>query len=236
MLKDDFIKISPLKILEHSSQRSLGKGNLGVLIARAGVGKTACLIHIALANIFSQRKLFHVAIDESTEKVSAYYRTILSDLGKALNFVESEAEEMIVERNRIIMAYPGSRFSLDVLDKGIENLIKAIDIKPDTLIIDGLDFENVTRDMISGFKNLAEKHEVEIWLSALSHRHIRETNEKGIPHPCNRLDDLLSLIIYLDPTDDGVFLRLLKDHDVYLGSETSYKLDPATFLVADPQS
>ena len=44
---NDFIKVSPLKLLEMSVNKALGKGNLGVLMARAGVGKTACLIHIA---------------------------------------------------------------------------------------------------------------------------------------------------------------------------------------------
>ncbi|MFW9973379.1 MAG: alpha/beta fold hydrolase, partial [Candidatus Odinarchaeota archaeon] len=37
--------------------------------------------------------------------------------------------------------------------------------------------------------------------------------ENGIPYPCNRVDDLLSVIIQLDPTDKGIFLRLLKDYD-----------------------
>ena len=48
----DFQKVSPLRILEKSAQSGLGRGNLGVLMARAGVGKTACLIHIALDKLF----------------------------------------------------------------------------------------------------------------------------------------------------------------------------------------
>ena len=56
---NDFIKVSPLKLLEMSSGDGLGKGNLGVLIARAGVGKTACLI------CFSENKnlfMYHLRI------------------------------------------------------------------------------------------------------------------------------------------------------------------------------
>lgn len=52
----EFISVSPLKILEESSRKALGPGNLGVLIARAGAGKTACLIHIAFDKIFRDRK------------------------------------------------------------------------------------------------------------------------------------------------------------------------------------
>ena len=56
MLDRDLMKVSPLKILERSSRRGLGQGNLGVLMAQAGVGKTACLIHIALEKILRQGK------------------------------------------------------------------------------------------------------------------------------------------------------------------------------------
>jgi len=40
-----FLKVSPLRILDKSLSKSLGRGNLGVLMARAGVGKTACHKH-----------------------------------------------------------------------------------------------------------------------------------------------------------------------------------------------
>ncbi|MBW1683167.1 MAG: hypothetical protein JRJ83_17455, partial [Deltaproteobacteria bacterium] len=82
---DSFISVSPLKILEKSSRKGLGKGNLGVLIARAGVGKTACLVHIALDKLFRKERLVHVSLEEGPEKVTAYYNVMVSDLVKALN-------------------------------------------------------------------------------------------------------------------------------------------------------
>ncbi|MBW1683030.1 MAG: hypothetical protein JRJ83_16710, partial [Deltaproteobacteria bacterium] len=75
--------------------------------------------------------------------------------------------------------------------------------------------------------------DVEIWFSALSHRHITETNERGIPYPCERFDDLFSLIIRLDPDPTGVFLRLLKDYDAPVAPGMAVRLDPNTFLALD---
>ena len=63
----DFTNVSPLKVLEHASRKALGAGNLGVLIARAGVGKTACLIHIAFDKIFRKEKLVHLSLGEGPE-------------------------------------------------------------------------------------------------------------------------------------------------------------------------
>ena len=62
---NDFIKVSPLKLLEMSSSKGLGKGKLGALMARAGVGKTACLIHMAFDKLFRKEKLVHVSLEDS---------------------------------------------------------------------------------------------------------------------------------------------------------------------------
>ncbi|MCG6879872.1 MAG: hypothetical protein LJE96_12100 [Deltaproteobacteria bacterium] len=229
----DFISVSPLKILEQSSRKGLGPGNLGVLIARAGVGKTACLIHVALDRIFRGEKLIHVSLEEGPEKVTAYYNVIYFDLLKALNLSDSDEYRMRIDRNRMILAYLNQSFDLDRLESNLKNLADRLDFRPNTLIIDGLDFEKAGRDMLEGLIKMGRTFGTEIWLSALSHRHITETNERGIPHPCAAVDDLLSIIIQLDPDPSGIFLRLLKDHDKSGDPDISVKLDPNTFLALD---
>ncbi|MBW1924400.1 MAG: hypothetical protein JRJ35_13100 [Deltaproteobacteria bacterium] len=230
---DSFISVSPLKILEKSSRKGLGKGNLGVLIARAGVGKTACLVHIALDKLFRKERLVHVSLEEGPEKVTAYYNVMVSDLVKALN-LEDEAEiRWIIDRNRMILAYLNRSFSMERLERSLTSLVDNLDFAPETLIVDGLDFESADREIIERFKDLAGRCDVEIWFSALSHRHITETNERGIPYPCERFDDLFSLIIRLDPDPTGVFLRLLKDYDAPVAPGMAVRLDPNTFLALD---
>ena len=85
---------------------------------------------------------------------------------------------------------------------------------------------------MAGFKKVAEEFDVEIWFSALSHRHITEKNEKGIPYPCNRVDDFLSVIIQLDPGESGILLKLIKDHEYTVKDDSSIRLDPNTFLAS----
>lgn len=229
----DFISVSPLKILEQSSRRGLGPGNLGVLIARAGVGKTACLIHLALDKIFRGEKLIHVSLEEGPEKVTAYYNVIYFDLLKALNLGDNDEYRMRIDRNRMILAYLNRSFDLDRLESNLKNLAERLDFRPNTIIIDGLDFEKAGRGMLEGLIKTGRSFGAEIWLSALSHRHITETNERGIPHPCAAVDDLLSIIIQLVPEPSGIFLRLLKDHDRAGDPNVSVKLDPNTFLTQD---
>lgn len=227
---NDFIKVSPLKLLEMSSGKDLGKGNLGVLMARAGVGKTACLIHIAFDMLFRKKKLVHVSLEDTPEKVTSYYDVIFSDLVKALGLKNETENKMLLERNRMILAYLNKSFEINRLKSNLKNLREQIDFTPDILIVDGLIFEETKREIFEDFKQLAGEVNVEIWFSALSHRHIAEKNERGIPFPCNIVDDLLSVIIQLDPGEEGIFLKLIKDHDNQVKPDSKIKLDPNTFL------
>ncbi len=229
---NDFIKVSPLKLLEMSSGDGLGKGNLGVLMARAGVGKTACLIHIALDMLFRKQRLVHVSLEDTPEKVTSYYNVIFSDLVKALEIKDETEGRMLLERNRMILAYLHKSFEINRLRKNLKNLTEQIDFVPDILIVDGVDFEKVSTETMEGFKKVAEEFDVEIWFSALSHRHIVEKNEKGVPYPCDRVDEFLSVIIQLDPSESGIFLKLIKDHDHEVKDGSSIRLDPNTFLAS----
>lgn len=229
----DFISVSPFKILEKSSRKGLGPGNLGVLIAPAGVGKTTCLIHIAFDKIFRQKKLVHISLEEGAEKVRAYYNVMYSELGKALKIPDESEKALLIDHNRMILAYRNRSFELDRLRVNLKNLEENMGFKADTIIVDGLDFEKTERSLLEGFKKIAAEFDVEIWFSALSHRHISEINERGIPYPCHRVDDLFSLILQLLPEPSGVFLKMLKDHDSAAITDAHVQLDPNTFLAMD---
>ena len=183
----DFVTVGPLKILEKSSRKVLGPGNLAVLIARAGVGKTACLIQVAFDKLFRREKLVHVSLGEGPEKVMSYYNVMHSDLLRTLELKDDHDEHRtLIERNRMILAYLHQSFEIDRLRANLTNLRDNLDFRPETLIVDGLDFEKTDRAVFEGLKQVAGDFDSEIWLSALSHRHITEVNERGIPYPCQQ--------------------------------------------------
>ena len=227
----DFMEVSPLKILEKSSRKGLGRGNLGVLVARAGVGKTACLIHIALDKLFRKEKLIHISLEDVPEKVISYYNVIFYDLVKALELKNEDDFKMIIDRNRMILAYLNQSFGIHRLRENLKNLAEKIDFRPDTLIVEGIDFSKSPSETFEGFREIAEEFHVETWFSALSHPLITEVNERGIPYPCNHVDKFFSIILQLLPTQSTLLLRLLKDHDNPVMTDTSVGLDPSTFLV-----
>jgi hypothetical protein len=225
-----FTSVSPLKVLEKSSHQRLGAGNLGVLIARAGVGKTACLIHIAFDKIFRDERLVHIALEEGPEKVMSYYTVIYHDLIEALDIKDDDTYRRHIEKNRMILAYLNQSFDLERLRANLKNLVEGLQFNPDTLIVDGLDFEKTERGVFEGLKTIAGEFQTEVWLSARSHRHITQVNERGVPYPCDEIDDLFTLILYLKAEPSGIFLSLVKDHDQPGNPDTHVRLDPNTFL------
>jgi hypothetical protein len=220
-------------MLEGSTQTGLGRGNLGALIARAGVGKTACLIHIAFDKIFRQGRIVHVSLQDGPDKISSYYNVILAELVKALRLKDEREIRSLTEKNRMILAYLNQSFDLRRLRENLKNLSEKTGFRADALIVDGLDFSKAGTDTFEAFKALAEEHEAEIWFSALSHRHITEVNERGIPYPCHAVDHVFSIILQLEPTQTGILLKLLKDRESPIPSGVQVRLDPITFLIIE---
>ncbi len=230
---EKYLNISPLKILEKSNHKELGKGNLGVVISRAGVGKTSCLIHVALDRLFRKGKVIHVSLKDTPEKVISYYNFIYVDVFNYLDLENEQEAKDFLDKNKIILAYLKESFGIDKLSENLKNLAENISFTPDTVIIDGFDFEGSGRNIFEKFKEMANEFQVEIWFSALSHRHINKVNERGIPFPCSDLDDLFKLIIQLQPTQEGLFLKLLKDNNIKISPDFIVKLNPDNFFAVE---
>ncbi len=223
-------KSSLLKILEKSCRKGLGRGNLGVLVARAGVGKTACLVHIAMDKLLRNEKLVHASLQDSPEKVTSYYNVIFSELVKALNLTTPSDTKAQIDKNRMILAYLNQSFDLRRLEGNLKNLSEKVAFVPDTIIVDGLDFSKVGVEMFEGFKKLAEEFKVEVWFSALSKGIPGDAKPQAIPAPADKFDSFFSIVIELQPTQSAVELSLLKDHDTTALQDEKVLLDPKTFL------
>ena len=232
----NFASVSPLKILEQSTaQKSLGAGNIGVLIAKAGVGKTACLIHMALHKLFEGEPMVHVAVGDTPEKINAYYRVIFSDLAKAIEEYDIDDCLLKIDRGKVVLSYMDDNFDPARLNRNLRNLKESLSFSPKFIIIDGIDFTSAQRELFIEIKKLAEEFNSEIWLTALINRHMTaEVNNNGIPYPCSHshVDDIFNIIIHMHPEKNGLFLSLLKDHSGYISKDIKVRLDPTTFLLA----
>jgi len=207
----------------------LEPGEMGVLLARAGAGKTACLTHFAIGYLLDKNPVLHVCVDVVPEKVKLWYQKLLKDIFS--NQAERKISEVehAIEPMRFILSFLNQTFSPEKLESSIDNLKQQARFVPELIILDGLDFGHA-RALFEKISDLARRNSASVWVSARSHRHRPDVNERGIPYPIDAMDDLFSSVLMLEQINDRVCLKALKEKGSYNPAGPQFTLDPDTFL------
>jgi hypothetical protein len=241
---------SPLRILEKSIKGGLGKGNLGVVMARAGVGKTACLVQIGLDDLMRGRGVFHVALGQSLEHVQSWYDALFDDLAEYSKLEDKEGARTDVVKHRVIKAFADQHLPPERLERAIDMFVQHVGFKPSVLLIDGYDWSGghsfrdahtshipvaaVSKEL-QAFKALAKKMDCELWISAQTHRGQTGEHPDKLTPPCAPYAQLIDVAIFLESQGNTVQLRLLRDHgEASPAAEIQLKLHADTMrLVAE---
>lgn len=226
---------SPLRILDKSIHGGLGPGNLGVIMARAGVGKTACLVQIGLDDLMRECSVLHVALEQTVEHVQSWYDALFDDLAARTELQNAESVRALLGQNRIIQSFTDHHIWPARLEKAVEMFETRLDFKPATILVDGYNWsahsvaENAA--MIGAFKTQATMLGADLWISAQSHRE-RVTERSGsLAPPWDQYAELIDVALFLEPKNHHVSLRLLKDHDHAEPSPTHLVLHPDTLRI-----
>lgn len=224
---NDLVVNNPLRVLG-LEERGEGKGSMGLVMARAGLGKTAILVQFALDCMLLGNKVLHVSIGEGVDKTRTWYDDILSLL------TDGEKIESIPEimQNRMIMTFKESGFSKALFEERLDDLVKQGIYQPECLIIDGYDFENSTAESLEEFRNVMKEQGLRmIWFSAVSHRGDDRVSLDGVPAPCHEVDTLFDTVLLINPAEDEMKLDILKCDTCSIDPGTTLMLDPSTMLV-----
>jgi hypothetical protein len=230
MYRKELNERNPLRLFEHSIHGGLGSGNIGVVVARHGIGKTAFLVGIALDDAMRGRKVLHVSLDKTVDHIREFYDEIFMDLAHSAGLEDIPAERLEMERNRMIHTYAGKTFTVDKLRQSINFLKENAQFDPACVMIQGYDFERATPADIESLRQLAREFNVEMWMSAITHRGV-SADDHGVPEPLTKLVSAIAVIVQMTDSSDGVHLSLLKDHDNPDVAKLKIDLDPATMLL-----
>ena len=217
---------SPLRLLEKGLHGGLGPGNIGIVLAGHGVGKGSVLVGVALDELLRSGNVLHVSLCNTVAHVRAHYDTVFEDLAATTHLEDEQNIHAEVDRRRDIRVYAPNAFTAAKLREAVKLETEAGQ-KPSLVIIEGEDFDSAERDDFEDFKALAEELAAEIWLSA----QCKEESGVTVPESIARLDDLVSVIVALEPGEEAVALRALKDHDNPDLSDLHVALDPRTLLL-----
>lgn len=219
---------NPLRALGLESDGTDDRRSMGLVMARAGLGKTAILVQFALDCMLLGNKVLHVSIGENVDKTRNWYDDILSRL------TEGEKVDSIPEimKNRMIMTFKESSFSKAIFEERLVDLVKQDIYVPDCLIIDGYDFDDNNYASMEEFKDFMKEHGLKmVWFSATSHRGDDRVSENGVPAPCHDVEGLFENVLLIKPTDDAITLDIVKCDSCGIEAGTTLTLDPSTMLI-----
>ncbi|MBN2036954.1 MAG: hypothetical protein JW768_09460 [Chitinispirillaceae bacterium] len=233
MVRNELIKRSPLRILERSTHGGLGKGNIGVVAAPKGVGKTACLVHIATDQLLEGRHVIHVSFAAETGHIIAWYEDIFREIARryALDSAMEIHDDII--KNRVIMNFKQNGVSVQQVRRSVYSMIRDGQFHADVVVIDGYDFMKATVDDVGVFKEFAQEAGLEIWFSAAVRDNSTKRTIDNFPEELHAFIRFISVFIELEPCGKYIQLKLVKDHDNTGVADPHLKLDPQILLIAE---
>jgi hypothetical protein len=218
---------SPLRLLEKGLHGGLGRGNLGLVLAAPGLGKTSFLVGVALDDLLRGKPVLHVALDHNVQHVRDHYDTVFEDLATSAHLEENHsAVRAEIDKLRRIRVYPHGACDAKRLREALA-LEAELGARPELVVVDGLEVAQRTPAELDEWAAAARDAEVEVWMAAnAASERIAE-----LPAALRPLERCFGAILALEPAGDGVALRALKDHDNPDVAALHVALDPKTLLL-----
>ncbi len=217
---------SPLRLLAKGLHGGLGVGNVGVVLAGHGVGKTAFLVGVALDELLRAGRVLHVCLDHTVAHVRAHYDTVFEELAASTHLEKPSELRAEIERQRSIRVYPPNTLTASKLRDAVK-LETDAGSRPSLIILEGLDCQRLPHDELTEIKALAAELAAEVWISSPA----AEERVAAMPNGLRKAGDRISVVLALEPGDGVVALRALKDHENQDLASLHVSLDPRTLLL-----
>ena len=96
MEKKDLIAHSPVRFFDNATSAALKDGEMGLVTAKKGLGKTSILVQFGIDALLNDKALVHVSFDQQSSNVIAWYSSVMAEIAKKKNFNLDEVSEEIV--------------------------------------------------------------------------------------------------------------------------------------------
>jgi len=230
MIRNELVKRSPLRILQQSMHGGgLGKGNIGVIAAPKGVGKTACLVHLATDELLDGRHVIHVSFAADTRHIITWYEDIFDEIAKRYHLDGAKEVHDDIIKHRVIMNFRQDGVSAGQVQRSVRSMIKDGNFNAEVVFVDGYDLAKSDSEEFGSFKRFAEEAKLEIWFSAS----VQKNTPQPVPAFIERFINHIAVFIVLEPCGNYINLKLVKDHENVPVNDLHLKLDPHILLIAE---
>lgn len=225
MVKQDLIDFSPARYFDNATNGGLKDGEMGVVTAKKGLGKTSVLVQFGLDALLHNKHVIHVSFDQHSSNVISWYESILAEIGKKKNIDNIGVLSDSIVSNRTILNFNQENFTLPK----VINTIKALKeggINVSSLIIDGADITKISESDLKTVSDYVKAEKMTAWFSATNESDkLKDTLDKS-------LLPMFATVAHIGPVQGGVSLSVLKNEGKEV-SDINIKLDSKTLLMAN---
>jgi hypothetical protein len=247
VVKNELVERSPVRIFERSIHGGLKAGEIGIIAAPSGIGKTSVLVQIALDKLLQAKKVIHVSFTKHTDYVLAWYEDIFEEFVMKKNLENIAEVKNDVIKNRVLMKFSQEGIGGEQINRSLRALISEGGFNAESVIVDGLDFSPGERERFQGTKDFARELGLSVWYSCTVNASGNAPgkaagaagilgpayDKRGIPFVIGDYADIIDVIIALDPKPDHIELSISKDRDTYNPEHIALRLDPKTLLILE---
>ena len=165
MLKQDLNLRNPLRLLGNKTEDILPEGGFGAVLARAGVGKTALTVQIAMNSLLNNQNVLHLSLNDPVDKVTLWYKEVFSLLADQYNVGQVDQLWEAMLPHRFIMTFRVDRFTVPRLKERLEDLSTQKIFIPSVIIIDGMPFDQNVHSHLRELQALAQQLKVHVWFT-----------------------------------------------------------------------
>ncbi len=234
MVIQELNELSPLRVFEQSLDGGLGRGNLGVLVSRHGVGKTACLVHLATDKLLRGDHVIHVSFSGNVEHVINWYKEVFREVSEGRSLDDAASVYNNILSNRVVMNFSQENVTIDKVLSSLETLIKHGSFKADAILFDGYKLTVATEDDVRKIKQFAQSMNLEVWFSVSPVRADVVYDQYGVPNTMQKYVELIDVLIGLiyNEERDKVIMTAVKSHGGMVDKPMGVNLDPKTMLIS----
>lgn len=225
MAKQELYERSPIRAFDEAANGGLKAGELGLVTAKKGLGKTSLLVQFGMDTLLNGKQLVHVSFDQHSQNVISWYDGIYTEISKKKSIANAaEVKEQIL-KGRTILNFNQDNFNLEKVVNTL-NALKAGGIAVAGVVIDNVDFSKVKESDIQAVASYAKATKAKVWMSStVASDKLDDSAPKAIlPY--------FNIVAHLTSKGTTTLLQLLKvgkNKDI----PSELKLDSKTLLITN---
>ncbi len=227
-------KISPLRVFDDAINGGLGKGNMGVIVSRHGVGKTACLVHLATDKLLRGENVIHVSFSGNVEHVMNWYKEVFREIAEVQSLDDAHNVYSSILSKRVVMNFSQDHISVEKVLNSLKSLIEQGAFNADAVLFDGYKLTIADEDDIIKIREFAKDMNIEVWFSVSPVRPDVKYDEYGVPDTLAKYLEYIDVLVGLKYHDsiDKVVMTVVRAHGKDVPKPMQVRLDPKTMLIS----